>query len=545
MLKQMLYASIILSYSFKPNIVVAQKADKPNVLIIMLDDAGLDMSAYGSTYVQTPTFDRIAKEGVLFKKAYTPNAKCAPSRACLLTGRNSWQLEAAANHYIYFPPQFKTYQEALADFGYSVGYTGKGYSPGVTLKQDGTPRDVLGTNFGRHKLLPPTPEISRDDYFANFKDFIDSVPDEKPWSFWVGIHEPHRAYAFESGEKLGNKNTNMIGKLPGYWPDSLTIRKDLLDYAYEIEYADEQAGKIVQELEKRGILNNTLIIYTSDHGMPFPRVKGNQYEQANHVPLALCWKDRILSTGRDIKNYVSFIDLTPTIFDAVELPFKESGLHPSPGKSFLPLLTAEIPEEVQASRDFVLVGKERHDTGRPNDWGYPIRGIYKDNMLYIKNFEPNRWPSGNPETGYLNVDSSPTKSLLLNLRRKGNDKNYWMTNFGKRPLEELYDITSDPYCINNLALNEEFSSQMQNLKSFMMKKLSEEGDLRIEGYGHLYEQYDLSKWRGLYDDFLAGKKPAPPWILISDIESYFLDGRGNNLKKVPDSINMGSLSGKN
>jgi len=100
--------------------------DKPNILVIIFDDAGLDMSAYGSTYVNTPGFDAIAKEGVLFNRAYTPNAKCAPSRASIITGRNSWQLDAAANHVIYFPAKFKTYQEVLLEQGYTTGYTRKG-----------------------------------------------------------------------------------------------------------------------------------------------------------------------------------------------------------------------------------------------------------------------------------------------------------------------------------------------------------------------------------------------------------------------------------
>ena len=81
-----------------------ENTQKPNILFIMMDDAGLDMSVYGSTYVKTPGFDAIAKEGTLFNRAYTPNAKCAPSRAAVMTGRNSWQLDAAANHFIYFPP---------------------------------------------------------------------------------------------------------------------------------------------------------------------------------------------------------------------------------------------------------------------------------------------------------------------------------------------------------------------------------------------------------------------------------------------------------
>ena len=104
----------------------AQQNKGPNVLMIVADDAGLDYSAYGSSYIQTPVFDKLAAQGVLFNNAYTPNAKCAPSRSCIMTGRNSWQLDAAANHWIYFPSKFKTYPEVLKEHGYAIEYTGKG-----------------------------------------------------------------------------------------------------------------------------------------------------------------------------------------------------------------------------------------------------------------------------------------------------------------------------------------------------------------------------------------------------------------------------------
>jgi len=100
----------------------AANRKQPNILLAIADDWGYgNASAYGCKWTKTPAFDRIAREGLLFTHAFTPNAKCAPSRACLLTGRNSWQLEAACNHICFFPTKFKTYCEALADHGYFVG----------------------------------------------------------------------------------------------------------------------------------------------------------------------------------------------------------------------------------------------------------------------------------------------------------------------------------------------------------------------------------------------------------------------------------------
>ncbi|WP_273565525.1 sulfatase-like hydrolase/transferase [Maribacter halichondriae] len=174
--------------------------ERPNILVIMFDDAGLDMSAYGSTYVKTPAFDAIAKEGILFNRAYTPNAKCAPSRASIITGRNSWQLDAAANHVIYFPAKFKTYQEVLLENGYTTGHTGKGWAPGITVREDGSQRQVMGPAYNEKTLKPATSFIGPNDYSANFTDFLDKAPANKPWSFWVGTIEPHRGYEYGSGK---------------------------------------------------------------------------------------------------------------------------------------------------------------------------------------------------------------------------------------------------------------------------------------------------------------------------------------------------------
>ena len=320
-------------------LVRSQADERPNILIIIFDDAGLDMSAYGSTYVNTPGFDAIAKEGILFNRAYTPNAKCAPSRASIITGRNSWQLDAAANHVIYFPPKFKTYQETLLENGYTTGHTSKGYGPALTLTADGKERQVMGPAFNEKKLEPATTGISNNDYSGNFDDFLEKAPEGKPWSFWVGSIEPHRGYEYGSGKKLGGKTEDMIKDFPPYWPDNEVTRNDLLDYAYEIEDTDKHIEKILRTLKDKNQLENTLIVVTSDHGMPFPRVKGNQYENANHVPMAMLWKGK--SKVKVVDDYISFIDLAPTFLEVAGVDWASSGMHPATGKSLMNIITSE------------------------------------------------------------------------------------------------------------------------------------------------------------------------------------------------------------
>ena len=515
---------------FTIHLAFSQAEKRPNILVIMFDDAGLDMSAYGSTYVSTPGFDAVAKEGILFNKAYTPNAKCAPSRASIITGRNSWQLDAAANHVVYFPSKFKTYQEVLLEHGYTTGHTGKGYGPAITLTAEGKQREVMGPAHNEKTLIPTTTGIGPNDYSANFEDFLDKAPEDTPWSFWLGTIEPHRDYEYGSGARLAGKTKDMITSFPPYWPDNEITRNDLLDYAYEVEDTDKHITKVLETLKSRNLLENTLVVVTSDHGMPFPRVKGNQYENANHIPMALLWQGK--SKAKVVDDYISFIDMAPTFLDAAGIDWKSSGMHPATGKSLMNIIISEKSGQIEPERNYVLVGKERHDTGRPNDVGYPIRGIYQDSMLYIKNYEIDRWPSGNPETGYLNTDASPTKSEILKLRRINENKTFWKLNFGKRVTEELYNIKQDPFCIQNLAKNANQVKLKDELRRKMESKLLEQDDLRMKGYGHLYEQHPFTRNADFYGRYMAGEETNSGWVIDSDFEEYYIDGNGNTLEKV-------------
>ena len=109
------------------------------------------------------------------------------------------------------------------------------------------------------KLKPPTSSIAAVDYSSNFEEFLKTVPEGEPWCFWYGGHEPHRAYEYGSGVALGDKATGDIDQVPDFWPDTDITRNDMLDYAYEIEYFDKHLGEILEQLEREGILENTLV----------------------------------------------------------------------------------------------------------------------------------------------------------------------------------------------------------------------------------------------------------------------------------------------
>ncbi len=498
---------------------------RPNILFCIADDAQYPhMGAYGCRWVKTPGFDRVAREGILFTNAYTPNAKCAPSRACILTGRNSWQLEAAANHWCYFPGKFKTYPEVLSEHGYFVGYTGKGWAPGIPGEINGKKRQLTGTPFAAKKTTPPTKSISPKDYAANFEDFLNAKPKDMPFCFWYGGHEPHRSYEYGSGIKKGGKKVEDIDRVFTFWPDNEIVRTDMLDYAFEIEYFDQHLQKMLALLEERGELDNTVVIVTGDNGMPFPRIKGQAYEYSNHMPLAIMWKNGIKNPGRVVDDYISFIDFAPTILELAGVSQQGSGMQPIQGRSLTDIFYSTKSGRVNLERDHVLIGKERHDVGRPHDWGYPIRGIIKDGYLYIRNFEPSRWPAGNPETGYLNCDGSPTKTECIKARKIRGQEKFWKWSFDKRPEEELYHIEKDPDCVENLADKPELHQLKQQLREQLFSELKQQGDPRMFGKGYLFDEYPYAdeKHRNFYERYMKGEKLKAGWVNSSDFEKDFL-----------------------
>ncbi|GAA5521560.1 ulvan-active sulfatase [Fodinibius salicampi] len=526
-----LFISIITILLYIPVSGMGQSPDEntsPNILFAISDDQSFPhASAYGTDWVKTPAFDRVAEEGIRFDQAYVPNPKCAPSRSIILTGRNSWQLEEAANHWPEFPQKFKVYTEALAEAGYFVGSTGKKWAPGIAKTADGETRHLTGQPYDEHKTEPPTSNISNNDYAANFEAFLEDRSGNEPFAFWYGAREPHRAYEYRSGIEKGDKDPAEIDSVPAFWPDRDSIRTDMLDYAFEIEHFDRHLGRMLTLLEEHGELQNTIVVVTADNGMPFPRIKGQTYEHSAHMPLAIMWPEGIAEPGRVVDDFVSFADFAPTFIELAGLDWEETGMHPTVGRSLTDIFSSGKNGQVNPKRDHVLLGKERHDVGRPYDWGYPVRGIIRGNMMYLRNFKPDRWPTGNPETGYLNTDGSPTKTVILDNRTASGMYHYWDQNFGKRPSEELYNITDDPDALHNLADDPEYQEMKQELKSELYQKLKEQDDPRMFGRGYVFDEYrymDEGTYN-FYHRYMSGEQMNTGWVNDSDFEEKPLPGQ--------------------
>ena len=380
---------------------------RPNILFLFADDWSYPHAGiYGDPVVRTPTFDRIAKEGALFNNAYCAAPSCSPSRASVLSGRYPHQLKSAGNLWSIYPNEFPNYVDILTENGYYSGKTRKGWGPG-DFKKGGYTHNPAGKDYD------------------SFRKFFENKPVDQPFSFWFSSYDPHRSYVPNTGIQSGMVLEDV--EVPGFLPDLACVRNDILDYYFEVERFDRECGQILKLLEEAGELENTVIVMTSDNGMPFPRAKANLYDYGTRMPLAIRWPGR-LDGNRVFDEFVSFTDFAPTFLEA-------AGIEPPPemsGRSLIPMFSESI------DRSRVFMERERHANVRKGDLSYPMRAIRTHEYLYIRNFMTKRWPAGDPSVHqsvgqWGDVDNSITKYLIMNMENKSSPVDYFSLSFDKRP----------------------------------------------------------------------------------------------------------------
>jgi uncharacterized sulfatase len=312
--------------------------------------------------------------------------------------------------------------------------------------------------------------MSSVDYAANFDDFLTKREKGQPFFFWYGGQEPHRAYEKGAGLRSGKRAADV--KVPSFLPDDPVVREDMLDYYNEVEHFDSHLGRMLRALEKAGELDNTLIVVTADNGMPFPGAKATMLEYGIHLPLAICWGDRIKG-GRRFTEPVSFTDFAPTFLEA-------AGVRIPPAMTGHSLLSA-MEKGMDPTRVFALSGRERHSHSRADNLGYPARALRTKDYLFILNFKPERIPAGDAPQ-YADIDASPSKELVVSRRHPG-------VGLEPFPEEQLFDIRADPGCRKNLAIDLRHTSTRQSLRTQIDRELSRLKDPRVLGYGDVFESY--------------------------------------------------------
>lgn len=436
------------------------KAAHPNILFLMADDwSWPHAGALGDAVVRTPTFDRIVREGVLFENAFVASPSCTPSRHAVVSGQYHWRLGEGVNLGGSLPADVPVYPDLLATAGYHTGFSRKGAAPSEQ-KFRGT--DPFGPKF------------------KNFTTFLAERPDKTPFCYWYGAGEPHRPYDWQASLNSDLDLSKM--RVPACLPNHETVRTDLGDYNLRVEQFDRFAGEMLAELEKRGELETTIVVMTGDNGMPFPRCKATLYDTGTRVPLAIRWGAKVKG-GRTVKDFVSLTDLAPTFLEAsgLAVPVEMTG------RSLLSLLTSDQNGQIDPKRDHVLTGMEQHVY--PN----PSRAIRTAEFLYIRNFDPATWPTGEvkdlPTVDYSktpwptvpgsfshNVDPSPTKQWMIHNPGPLNE-----LAFGIRAEEELFDLKKDPDQLHNVAAESDYAEIRTRISNQLAAELRAGNDPRFAG----------------------------------------------------------------
>jgi len=483
---------------------------RPNILFVLADDWGRHASCYRNSarpsendVITTPHIDRVAREGILFNNAFAEVSSCTPSRASIATGCHFWRTGKTAFHTadsgwanVADPgAALPGFGALLRQAGYFLTSSGKTLSPWVhrnnSLKlPDWYPAmDIpLEANVGLGKYVRDH-EVNRDTALKALEDMtrghirtvIEKAREKKaPFCHTFGPVGTHRAFVKGSGKTLWGLDPEAFkGKLPAYL-DLPPGREDMSDALGEVLTLDQEIGWIVDELEKAGELENTLLVLAGDNGINLPRGKAQVYELSVHAPLIIRWGAGIRKPGRVADDFVSLIDLAPTFLEAAGLtPPKDMD-----GRSLLPLLQSKKSGQIDPARDAVIVGRERHETSvRPDNSPYPVRAIRTKDFEYVRNFKPERWPCGDPLDRSFPGDPlgrGGIISWILTHRDEPSVRPVFDLCYGKRPPEELYDLHKDPFMTNNIAADPAYAKTKLELSERLMKVLRDTNDPRLD-----------------------------------------------------------------
>ncbi len=506
------------------------QAKQPNILFFYADDWGKMASCYTDDSVfgkmnetfQTPTFDRLATEGARFRNAFYPVSQCTPCRASIATGSYFWRTAQTAflNHKDGGPKKFVDsglpgFGRSLVDQGYFGASAGKTFLPKWSKAQFDTGKKV---HF-RYSLYIDE-GTGRSELEAGYRELIRNVLDKRnagqPFYFVFGPINTHRPWIQGSGASLWNLNPDDLkGCMPAFLPDVPEVREDMTDYMGEILALDLMLRCFLEELEKAGELDSTVVIATGDNGPPgFTRGKTNCYGFASRAPLLVRWPG-VVKPGTVIEDFVNLMDLGPTF---QELAGAEAGKEMD-ARSIVPLLTAGKSGQIDPTRDHVIIGRERHvHSAREGARSYPSRAIVTKEFLYIDNPHENRWPTGAPKASatltdpeklaelgketygaFEDMDGSPTKAFVMSVRDDADQGKYWEHAFAKRPNEELYRVENDADSLLNLANHPEWNAEKEKLAKKLMAVRKATKDPRLtDAFDHMPwtnpDFKDTKKW---------------------------------------------------
>ncbi len=429
---------------------------RPNLILIIADDmAWNDCGAYGHPTIRTPNIDRLAHEGMRFDQAFLTCSSCSPSRSSLITGRYPHGTDAEELHWP-LPAEQVTFVEKLKDFGYWTAAAGK-WHLGNAVKdrfnevREANPRGFQLPTGDEAKAGPDAGQLAFEGEGAaqagcdQWVSVLQDRPKDQPFFLWLAALDPHRDY---QPKTIPDPHTPEDAVVPPYLPDVPEVRKDLAMYYDEISRLDHFVGDVLAELDRQKIADNTVVVFMSDNGRPFPRCKTTVYDSGIKTPLIVRWPKHI-APGRTCESLVSSVDIGPTLLDLAGSP----PLKTARGRSFAALLQNPL----KSFREYVFAEHNWHD------YAAHKRAVRTERFKYIRNYD-NALTLSPP----ADAVRSPTFQAMRRLRDAGALTPDQSACFVQpRPAEELYDTERDPYELHNLAHDPEFAMVRDDLRAVL------------------------------------------------------------------------------
>ena len=441
------------------------ESERVNILVVTVDDMNWNsVGAFGSPIADiTPHIDALARNGRRFERAYVTASNCSPSRVALMTGR--YPQETGATGFFYIDDSdTPTIATELRRHGYLTGAINKvadtNPAPGNSRYWD------FATNLGAAAKYAPA-QIAK----ASAGFFARARAEARPFYLMVNIADPHKPnfndpQAAASGADA-HRPSRIIAEnevaVPAFLPDLPGIRADLRNYFNSVKRADDAFGAIMAALRASGLEDNTLVIFLSDHGMPFPFAKSSVYDNSLRTPLVMQWQGRI-APGSVETGLVSTVDLMPTILDAAGIAMPEGKAYP--GRSLVAAAPSAPPPHVFGSFD-------------ENARGYPVpmRAAIGQDWLYVFN----AWSDGQYAIKNDDMNHASFKQMVLNAPRDPATKarlDYYLAP----PVEELCHLKVDPDCLVNRASDPAHAKVLAAMRSAMRSQMVRTDDYLLEAF---------------------------------------------------------------
>lgn len=434
MIKQLILFLLLPLVFVQELIALRSENTKPNIIVFIADDAGLDFGCYGNKGIKTPNIDKIAKNGLRCDNAYLTAPQCSPSRTSILSGRFAHTIGTEDLH------------ETLDNVTKIIPYylQNEGYYTGLMLKSHIGKNGMNQFNWYDNGGVDWNNGTWKNKVLQNFQDFL-VKSENKPFFLWLAFIDPHRPYAdsLNGAPKIHRADDVSV---PKFLVDNQETKEELALYYDEIHRMDKHIGIILQELENKGLAKNTLVIFLSDNGFPFPRGKATLYDVGIHTPLILKWEDHI-TPGSVYNNLLSVIDIAPTLLEAAGSPIPQEMY----GKSFSKI----FHDQTTAGSKYVFSERNWHDTEAN------MRSIRSDKYKLILNSEADlNLPF--PITGDYWKSTAWISLLDGRSNHSLNDGQQRIFEF-PRPGIEFYDLKNDPYELVNLNCNSKYFGIIQQM----------------------------------------------------------------------------------